>query len=103
VKQEENSIKSPAKKTVTFDLGMPPASPESRKSPKRSILKKKTASHDATSLLQQRPYLKKSLPTPPAIPPQTSTPTSPPEHERAITWGKTLGSINNGTIDELAK
>jgi hypothetical protein len=39
------------KKSVTFDLGTPPASPKPRRTPKKGVLKKKPASHDAKSLL----------------------------------------------------
>ena len=52
VAQQEGSIsEQPAKKSVTFDLGTPLASPTMRKTPKTSALKKKAASHNASSLL----------------------------------------------------
>jgi hypothetical protein len=50
--QTEGSISDPsAKKTVTFDLGTPLASPTPRKTPRKSALKKKAASHDSNALL----------------------------------------------------
>lgn len=47
-----NNEQPSAKKSVTFDLGKAVASPSPRKTPKKSALKKKLASHDASSLLR---------------------------------------------------
>ena len=110
LKTEGSSNETPTKKSVTFDLGKSPASPISRKTHRKSALKKKPASHDASSLLKQRPYLSKIAQSPPTAvsePSPTPDSTQPPPtkttHERTISWGKKLGSLDDGVMDKLAQ
>jgi hypothetical protein len=88
---------------VTFNLGTPPASPTQRRTLKKGVLKKNPASHDAKSLLQQRPYLKKFAPPSPSNTPTPNIPPKTTSHEDAVTWGKKLGSIDDGVMDKLAQ
>jgi hypothetical protein len=95
---------------VTFDLGKPLANPTPRKTPKKSALKKKPASHDASSLLDQRPYLSKMVSTSPKIVPSSPPAPQPsdmapqnPGHNKTVTWGKKLGSLNDGVMSQLAQ
>ena len=93
---------------MTFDLGKSVANPTPRKILKKSTLKKKPASHDASSLLKQRPYLSKMNQSPPAILP--SDPLAPvpspsdvdkTDVDKTVTWGKKLGSLTDGVMSQL--